>query len=253
VKNFWTKPRSVPIVVAHRGASLAAPENTLNAFRRAVADGAGALEFDVRLTRDGEVVVFHDQRLGRTAEGKGNIADVTLCELRRLSAGRWFHEQFASEKIPTLSEVLEEFGKTTGLNIELKGGRFSRSLSLPDRVLSIVRNARVSDSILFSSFIHPFIKHIKRHTPELPAGLLLLPHTALTLRPAMMKRKYGADYIIVGGGALRKSMVDGSHREELKVAEYTVNTGRRYARALRYGVDAVITDDPKQVLSFQKK
>jgi glycerophosphoryl diester phosphodiesterase len=120
-------------------------------------------------------------------------------------------------------------------------------------VLSIVRNGRLSETVLFSSFAHPLIKRLKQNAPEISAGLLLLPHRALTARPRVLKKKFNIDYVVVGGGSLRKSMVGNCHRQGLFVAEYTVNSDRRYARALRYGVDAVVTDNPSLILSLPKK
>src|SRR5512140_126848 len=97
----WLQARSRPLVVAHRGSSVVAPENTLAAFRQALEDGAQAIELDVRLTADEEVIIFHDRNLNRTTNGRGKAGRYRLAELRRLSAGSWFHPKFAREKIPT--------------------------------------------------------------------------------------------------------------------------------------------------------
>src|SRR5213075_2825191 len=116
---------------AHRGASRKAPENTLAAFSRAIDDGADGIELDVRLTADGEIVVFHDSRLNRTTDGSGKIERCTLDELKRLSAGSWFHPVFGGESIPTLDQALELVRRRVGVNIELKSDRIrTRRLQL---------------------------------------------------------------------------------------------------------------------------
>jgi glycerophosphoryl diester phosphodiesterase len=109
-----------PLILAHRGASRIAPENTLVAFCLALEQGADGLELDVQLSRDGVPVVFHDSELSRTTDGRGRISEKTLAELRTLDAGKWFDPRFAGERIPTLEEVFEAFGDRALYNIELK-------------------------------------------------------------------------------------------------------------------------------------
>ncbi len=103
---MWTESTS-PIVIAHRGDKVHAPENTLSAFKLAAEKGADAVEFDVKLTADGQVIVLHDQTVDRTTNGSGNVAKLPLAALRELDAGAWFSGQFRDEKIPTLDDVFE--------------------------------------------------------------------------------------------------------------------------------------------------
>ena len=111
------------IVLAHRGYSAKAPENTMAAFELALAVGADGIELDVHMTRDGEIVVIHDDTLDRTTNGKGPVSDQTMAELRELDAGSWFSPEFAGERIPTLKLVLELIkDKDVLLNIEIKTG-----------------------------------------------------------------------------------------------------------------------------------
>ena len=107
---------------AHRGANATHPENTLAAFREAIRIGAHMLEFDVRLTRDGELVILHDTSVDRTTNGSGEVSELTLAEIKTLDAGSWKSSEFAGEKIPTLQEVLDIVPKSIWLNIHLKGG-----------------------------------------------------------------------------------------------------------------------------------
>src|SRR5512143_199880 len=105
-----------PLILAHRGASRRAPENTMAAFRLAAELGADGVELDVQLSKDGEVVVMHDSRVDRTTDGHGRIRDLPLAELRALDAGGWYAPEFAGERIPTLAEVLHELGPRLVLN-----------------------------------------------------------------------------------------------------------------------------------------
>src|SRR5512147_1736179 len=108
-----------PIIFAHRGASAHAPENTLAAFELALSQGADAIELDVKLSSDGQVVVIHDPTVDRTTGAKGRVKDMTLADMRTLDAGSFFSQNFVNEKIPTLEEVFETMGKRLFINVEL--------------------------------------------------------------------------------------------------------------------------------------
>ncbi len=109
-------------ICAHRGASDSHPENTLAAFREAIRLGAHMIEFDVALTKDGELVLMHDKTLDRTTNGTGPVSAHTLAQLRKLDAGRWKHPRFQGERIPTLDEALQMMPVNIWLNVHLKGG-----------------------------------------------------------------------------------------------------------------------------------
>ncbi len=109
-------------ICAHRGASDTHPENTLTAFREAIRLGAQMIEFDVALTKDGQLVLLHDRTLDRTTDGSGNVADHTLAELKQLDAGEWKDAKFRGERIPTLDEALNMLPTNIWLNVHLKGG-----------------------------------------------------------------------------------------------------------------------------------
>src|SRR5262249_62373526 len=140
-----------------------------------------AIELDARLTADGEVVVIHDDRLRRTTDGRGLVRNATLRELRRLSAGSWFHRRFGQEKIPTLHEVFELISNSLGigLNIELKVSaglrRRAEGEYLASRVSEIVRDHRAAPFTLISSFHRPTILFLKRKLPTLQGRLLIHP------------------------------------------------------------------------------
>jgi glycerophosphoryl diester phosphodiesterase len=123
VRSQWRPAPNLPStgIVAHRGATLHHPENTLPALREAVRLGAAQIEFDVRGTADRKLVVIHDATVDRTTDGRGSVSGLPLAELRRLDAGRWKHARFAGERLPTLEEVLDAMPRDRWLNVNIKG------------------------------------------------------------------------------------------------------------------------------------
>ena len=241
----WVHPHKKPLIVAHRGSSNQAPENTLGAFQRAVDESADAIELDVRCTADGEVIVFHDAYLRRTTNGTGLVEHKTLRQLRTLSAGSWFGRPFEGENIPTLDETIGLINGRLGINIEIKsGGRSRPHDEIVDRCDSIVRNHHAESLVLYSSFQHRYLEYLKRSHPHLAVGYLYhvirIPRR-LTGRPAQRRR---GDYLVVSSAGLRPRFVERAHREGLLVGTFTVNTPPQLVRALRMGVDAIFTDEP---------
>jgi hypothetical protein len=136
-KNFFLNPRTKPIIIAHRGASGEAPENTMASFKLAVQQQADAIELDVQRTKDGRLVIMHDNTLGRTAKGHGKISSKTLHYLERIDAGSWFDPAFSQERIPSLGHVLDTFGTKTQYVVELKF--YSMVLSFSSRILDAIK------------------------------------------------------------------------------------------------------------------
>ncbi len=242
----WLSPEKFPIIVAHRGSSAIAPENTLAAFRQAITDGADAVELDVHLSKDGEVVVIHDETLRRTTDGKGKVSDYTLKELKRLSAGRWFHKTFASESIPTLSEVLALLHHRTGVNIEIKGYS-SRRYDIVERCIDTINAVRAVSTAMISSFHYPYVLRAKMLCPSVATGLLYHPVHQLARSPSSIIRSMEADFFIMNSSSLRKRIVQSAHRKEIMVGEYTVDTKKRGTRSLRFGVDVIYTNKPEEI------
>lgn len=161
-------PFPSPLVAAHRGTTRFAPENTLAAFDYALGRGAQAIELDVQLTCDQQLVVIHDPNLERTTTGHGFVKDHTFAQLRELDAGAWFGDDWIGQKIPTLDEVLALVKGRARLNIELKHGPFFAP-TLETQAVAAVRNARMESEVLFMSFDHTAVARVKRLAPEIPA------------------------------------------------------------------------------------
>ncbi len=157
------------LCVAHRGASSYAPENTFAAFDRALELGANHVELDVHFSRDGHIVVIHDDELDRTTDGSGPVADMTLAELRKLDAGSWFGPEYAGERIRSLAEIFEEYKGRLHFHIEIK----ARAAGLASRTADMVRAHGLIEDVTITSFWKPWLEETRLYAPELTTGWLV--------------------------------------------------------------------------------
>jgi len=235
----WMK--DAPLVIGHRGACSAAPENTLAAFRRAVEQGADAIEFDAKLSSDGAVVIHHDRTLDRTTDGTGPVSSHPLRELKQLDAGSSFHASFAGERIPTLDEVIESVGKVLLLNIELTNYAHPRN-ALPEKVIEMVTRMGMQDRVLLSSFNPYALRRVRHLAPGLPTGLLLMPQQPRFVRAFLRWRvDYDAYHPHLSMVAERSTQAASA---SMPVNVWTVNAEDAMQRCIRAGVAGIITDYP---------
>ena len=157
------------LVVAHRGASSYAPENTFAAFDKALELGVTHVELDVHFSRDGHLVVIHDDALDRTTDGSGPVADRTLAELRELDAGAWFGPEYAGERIRTLAEVFERYKGRLHFHIEIK----ARAEGLASRTADMARAHGLTGDVTITSFWKPWLEEVRAYAPELATGWLV--------------------------------------------------------------------------------
>lgn len=162
-----------PIIIAHRGASNLAPENTLASFKLAKRLGADGIECDVQLTKDHQLVIAHDFFTDEHTGVKGDIYDMTLDELRQLDFGKWKSPEYEGEKIPTLDEVLDVGKDMKMMHIELKP-YLSRDADFPERVVEAVCNAHMEDKVILTSFQYGLLGRIKEIRPEIKTAALFL-------------------------------------------------------------------------------
>jgi glycerophosphoryl diester phosphodiesterase len=238
------------LVVAHRGSSGSAPENTMAAFEIALQSGADIIECDVRLTRDGEVVVFHDRNLDRTTNGNGPVESRTLGELKRLDAGSWFSAGFKGEQIPTLGEVLRLLDNRVFLNIELKADfrQHSRNTLLQKRVLEIIRVSRAERRVFLASFNHRMMYEIKEKHPQFKTAIIYKAVRDLAARPSRLVSRARADAFVCGRWWLRSRLLDDLHNHHIPLFVYTINKERDVERMKRRHVYGVITNHPEMVV-----
>ena len=228
-------------VIAHRGASGTAPENTLAAFVRAERLGAHMIELDVQLAADGAVVVLHDDSVDRTTDGHGRLCAYTLAELRTFDAGGWFAPEFAGERIPTLDEVLAAVALP--VNVELKRGG---GAALGERALESVRAVRALERVVFSSFDHGALQRLRGLSSE--AQIAVLWAGRGTGRPLGAARRVAARalHLRTTGATLRA--VSAVRDAGLDVRVWTVNDPEEWRVFERRGASAVFTDFPERFL-----
>lgn len=233
-----------PIVFAHRGASAHAPENTLAAFELALAQNADAIELDVKLSADGQVVVIHDQTVDRTTGSHGRVKDLSLAELKSLDAGSFFSEKFKGEKIPTLAEVFETVGKRTYVNVELTNYSTPRD-QLVETVCMLVKKFGLQNRVMFSSFFGSNLSKARSYLPEVPRGLLafngLLGAWARSFGFAFGKYQALHPYL----KDVTPQQIQRVHRLSRRVHVWTVNAADDMRRLFHWGADAIFTDDPQ--------
>ena len=238
-----------PLVVAHRGSSGSAPENTMAAFRMAAEAGADMIEFDVRMTRDCQLVVHHDRVLGRTSNGRGRVSDLTLREMKAIDAGSWYSRLHRGERVPTLREVLVGLPRTLGMNIEVKTDRDRRGGVVFEEtlVLLLKENSRAG-TVLVSSFNHRFLRRLRAVDPSVHTGTLYMPVRDRVYSAARLAGRARASAFICSRTQLRERYVRSAHRSGVAVAVYGIQTRDHLAAACRREVDAVITNYPERML-----
>jgi glycerophosphoryl diester phosphodiesterase len=243
----WLEPLSQPVVFAHRGASAWAPENTLAAFRLAVEHGAPAIELDVKLTADQEVVVLHDQTVDRTTNGHGDLRSFNLADLRKLDAGGYFGTQYQGERIPTLVEVFEAVGKQVYVNVELTNYA-STSDHLVDLVAPLVRKYGMQDRVIFSSFFPFNLVRMKRLFPQAPAGLLTDEGRFGWLGRGLFGRWITPAIIHPYYKDVDDRFMRRQKQLHRRVHVWTVDEPKELLRLTALGVNGFFTNDPRQAI-----
>lgn len=231
-------------VYAHRGSSGTHPENTIAAFRAAAVLPIHGIEFDVHLTKDGELVVIHDETIDRTSNGKGFIKDMTLKELKKYDFGKWFSSKFKGEAIPTLREALYVFKDTHHhINIELKSDIFPYE-GMEYKVLEMLKDYRLEDRVVISSFNHEMVKNFKKLAPQIETAILFME---VMIAPYKYASLVGADALHAFFPTAFRPMGKESIVSGLQLRVFTVNEVT-YADMLKaVGVHAIFTDYPEKM------
>lgn len=231
-------------ILAHRGASAYAPENTMEAFRLAVEQQADGFEIDINFSKDGEIVVIHDDSLDRTSDGQGDVTAYTLNELKAFNFNKGFAEKYPAARIPTLREVLE-LVKEHGLylNIEVKDilSKTEAYAGLGSAAALLVREYGLAEQVIFSSFNHASMVRLKEEFPEMKTGLLYI---AGLYQGAEYARLAQADALHPVFFGVNRENVEQAHASEIQVNVWTVNEPEQIGLMLAAGVDSIITDRP---------
>lgn len=238
-------------IFAHRGASDGAPENTLPAIKKAIAEQADAIEIDVQLTADGKVVVFHDEWLNRTTNGKGFICDTSFTQLRRLDAGAWFNKRFKGTRVPLLEEVLAVIKDTNvELNIELKNNLIPYP-QLEEKVIKQVKKYQLDQRVIISSFRRDSLETCKRLAPHIRRGFLCWSNLSALL--SQHEWRYLELYSVHPHLSLVDDQIKQLQRQNVKIYPYVVKRKADLEYCLFYGVDGFFTGAPQQARKFIKK
>lgn len=235
-------------IFAHRGSKANRPENTLAAFEEAMRVGSDGIELDVHLTKDQKVIVMHDEKVGRTTNGKGQIKDLTLQDLKELDAGSWFSPEFTGERVPTLKETLELLSDYSGaLNIEFKTDR-NIYPGIEEHVVRLVDRYRADLPVVYSSFNHESLIRLKQIDPSANLALLLWERLA---EPWRYTEQVGASAQHLWEPSAFSETGKLLQQHGIKVRAWTVNKPKHMQRTFELGIDAMITDYPEIALDLR--
>jgi glycerophosphoryl diester phosphodiesterase len=232
----------MPWIIAHRGASGQAPENTLAAFERAVQLGAPFIETDLHLTRDARFVAIHDATVERTTNGRGAVHDLTLAELRELDAGKWFDREFMDEKIPTLDEILEFARKNDVVfYLELKS---NAAFGMHHALVGALRHAESAARTVVISFDAATLSAVNKLDPSLMLGLLVETPNPNAISTAL---NVGARQICPAHDVVTPGFVSQAHDRGLHVTTWTINNTEEMRAMISAGVEGIMTDFPDRL------
>lgn len=225
---------------AHRGLSDYVPENTMSAFEEAIKEGATAIELDIQLTKDGEIIVLHDFMLGRTNDGEGLVKDKKWQELSGLDAGSWFDRRFQGLRIPTLEEVLTGLDQEIFLNIEMKRMAIDNRKEFAAKLVDLLH--KYPRKVLISSFDHTLLKEVQELAENFPLGLL---YCSNLMKPWEYAKANGLTIAAIHPSIeyVSKKLVDEAHQQGLDVNVYTVKTEQQAKLLARMGVDGIFVNN----------
>jgi len=228
----------MPLVLGHRGCAGLESENTVRAFRKALDLEVDLIEFDVRMTRDGELVVIHDPKVDRTTNGKSYVRDFTFGEIRKLNAGK-------NKKIPSLKEAIELLKKEKPvIVIEIKEPETT------EKILKIIKKRGLEDNILIVSFWHDVLKKIKKITPGIKTGAILAGRPIDLVSIAKTAK---LNFLCLRYEFIDEKVVRECHKNGIKINAWTVNENEDIERVIKLGVDIISSDHPDRVLAKLKK
>lgn len=233
-------------IIAHRGASGYYPENTLLAFKKALEIGVDGIELDVHKSKDGELIVIHDEDVQRTFSGKGQVLDKTLKELKEYKCRNFEFKNNIECTIPTLREVIELI-KDENILINIEAKTDVIHYDLENDIINLVEEYDLKDKILISSFNHKSISKLKNIDNSIDYGALYYSKEDYNPEENIVDhgKKIGLYSINVSNSLVNKEIVEQAHRENMKVLVYTVNSPIEMKKMIEYNVDGVFTDYPE--------
>lgn len=225
-------------VIAHRGGSSMAPENTLSAFKKAIEIKADFFELDIQVTSDDSLVIMHDGTVNRTTNGSGTLSAMTYAQIRALDAGTWFGAAYAGEKVPTLSEALQ-LAKNDPNNIGIIAEIKASTSTIVEKTVKMIQDYKLTSRVVISSFDFAQISKVKTIDPTIKVQLFA------TATNAVIDQIKGINGEWVGSsGSVTKELLDYSHSKGVLFNSWTINTASQMTPLILLGVDAITTDNP---------
>lgn len=240
----WTLPNDDFMIIAHRGASGSAPENTIPAIIKAINDGANYIEIDVHQTLDGKIVVIHDYSVDRTTNYKGEVKDLTYSEIEKMEAGKWFSDKFEGTKVPLLDEVLNYIPDSVKLIIEVKGDS-SYYPGIENNIVNVLRKSNLEDRIILKSFDEDVLRKFKLLAPEIPRLLVYVFGFCVLDTDCQYLQHYEM--------FLREDFVKSAKDEGYKIIAWGVQSKSTMEKVLSYGVDGIETDYPELLVKLLRE
>ncbi|MBN1537405.1 MAG: hypothetical protein JW908_11780 [Anaerolineales bacterium] len=256
MSNPWIK-RERPLVIAHRGYSVVAPENTLPAYELATQVGVDMIETDVNISKDGVLVMMHDWFLGRTTDLKGSaVHDFTIDELRKADAGSWMGKEYTGVKIPTTEEALA-FGKKAGVYMcfEVKGGNPKRAVVIADKLVELFKKHDAFEWAFMSSYHHNALESAKKAYPQLLLSPERLPDDVEPdLEEALRQvHRLGAETLQIHHRYLYPDFMQAMRQADIAMWAWPATTEEEILKSIESGADGVMGDDPKLALELVNK
>jgi glycerophosphoryl diester phosphodiesterase len=243
--NPWIRPER-PLVIAHRGHCIAVPENTLEAYRRAIELGTEMIECDVNMTRDGELVMIHDWTLDRTTDGSGPVRALTLAEVRELDAGSWFGPEFRGLRVPTTADAIQ-LGREAGISMcfEVKGDTPEEFGDTAVALADLLASRQALDWAFMSSYDHGALARARARVPELLLAPERLPDDvpADPLDAAGQEVRLGAPVLQNHWAFLTPELIGALHAEGIALWAWPTTDAKGIAAGIAAGVDGLMGDD----------
>ncbi|MGB4588317.1 MAG: glycerophosphodiester phosphodiesterase [Clostridiaceae bacterium] len=230
--------------VAHRGFSELYPENTMLSYKKALEAHCDGIELDVQLSKDGELVIIHDETLDRTTNGTGNVKNYTLKELKELDASFIFAGKYGINKIPTLKEYfnfIKDFSIYT--NIEIKNSIIEYP-EIEEKLIALIREYQLTDKVIISSFNHQSIQKCKKLAPEIKGGFIT---GSWIINAGSYTKKSGVEFFHPRYVYLKPLNIWELHRNGIKVHAWTVNEEKEMRTLIRQGIYGIITNNPARL------
>ncbi|MGH4120459.1 glycerophosphodiester phosphodiesterase [Clostridium sp.] len=229
---------------AHRGASAYFPENTMLSFEKALEMGCTGIETDVQMTKDGVLVLIHDEMVNRTTNGEGLVKDYTYIELNKLDAGSWMGEEFAGIKIPTVEELIYLLkDKNIIINFEIKSGVVIYE-DIEQKLIELIYKHKISHKVILSSFNHYSIAKCNKISKEISTGILYMEGI---YKPYNYAKTVGANAIHPYFLAINEEVIKETKKHKIHVNVFTVDDEKYMKSFLEMKVDGIITDYPDKL------